>query len=96
MKVRTLALAGLLAVVGTSADAIEVKKQLPVSGSPEAIWRIASEFCSIKDWHPDFSGCTQSMKNGVVWRVLTLKEGAKPRCASASCQPERDRAVEER
>lgn len=76
MNVRTLALAGLgFAVAAGVAEAVEIKKQLPVSGTPEAVWKIASEYCSIKDWHPDFSGCTQSMKDGVVWRVLTLKDG---------------------
>ena len=76
MKLGTIALAGVsLALAAGAAEAIEVKKQLAVSGSPEAVWKIASGFCSIKDWHPDFSGCTQSMKDGVVWRVLTLKEG---------------------
>ncbi|WP_334150485.1 SRPBCC family protein [Hyphomicrobium sp.] len=76
MKTTTLAAIALtLSFAAGSADAVEIKKQLPVQGTPEAIWKIANEFCSIQDWHPDFSGCTQSMKDGVVWRVLTLKEG---------------------
>jgi len=76
MKFRAFVLSGLaLAITAGTAGAVEVKKSLPVKGDPAAIWKVASEFCSIQDWHPDFSGCTQSMKDGVVWRVLTLKEG---------------------
>lgn len=76
MKIRTFVLSGLaLTIIADTANAVEIKKSLPVEGNPAAIWKVASEFCSIQDWHPDFSGCTQSMKDGVVWRVLTLREG---------------------
>lgn len=76
MNFRTLAFSALALVAASSvANAVEVKKSLAVPGDPEAIWKVAKEFCSIEDWHPDFSGCTQSMKDGVVWRILTLQEG---------------------
>ena len=76
MRSRVVALAGAL-ILSTvmSANAVEVKKKLEVPGSPDDVWKIASEFCSIKTWHPTFSGCTQYMENGVVWRVLTLRDG---------------------
>jgi hypothetical protein len=76
MKSRIVALAGAL-FLGTmvSAHAVEIQKKLEVPGNPESVWKIANEFCSIKTWHPAFSDCTQSMENGVVWRVLTLRDG---------------------
>lgn len=76
MKICAVILSGLaLAATSGAAASVEIKKSIPIVGDPAAIWKVASEFCSIQHWHPDFSGCTQSMKEGVVWRILTLKDG---------------------
>ncbi len=59
MKISSLLLScASLVFAAETASAVEVKKSLPVQGEPEAIWKIANAFCSIKDWHPDFSGCS--------------------------------------
>lgn len=76
MEIRAFVLPSLaLALASNPAASVEIKKSLMIEGIPSSIWRVASNFCSIQDWHPDFSRCTQSMRDGVVWRILTLKEG---------------------
>lgn len=76
MKLRVVALASaMFAAALAPANAYEMHKSLVTNGDSDVIWRVASEYCSIARWHPAFSGCTQKMTDGVVWRVLTLKDG---------------------
>lgn len=53
---------------------VEVSKQVEVAADQEAVWKVASEFCSIREWGGVFSDCTQEMVDGVVWRTLTIKD----------------------
>lgn len=76
MNLRVLPTAILIGFAAISAvQAAEVKKSISITGDPAKIWKIANEFCSIPDWDPVFSACTQHMENGVVWRVLTIAQG---------------------
>jgi hypothetical protein len=69
-----LAAAALVVACGPAA-AVEVNKKIAVPGDMDVIWTKISEFCSIKDWHPALSNCTESKEGGDTIRVLTLKDG---------------------
>ncbi|MBR0687841.1 SRPBCC family protein [Bradyrhizobium manausense] len=76
MRKKMVALSALMLLTGVAtANAVEVKEQIVVSASPEVVWKVANEYCSIKTWGKVFSNCTQNMKDGVVWRFLTVKDG---------------------
>lgn len=78
MRKTMIAAAAAVSLTGIAeASAVEVKEQLVVTGSPEAVWKVANEYCSIKTWGKVFSNCTQHMKEGVVWRYLTIKDGGQ-------------------
>lgn len=38
-------------------------------------WAVFSEFCSIKDWHPDVATCVLGERDGKPARTVTLKDG---------------------
>lgn len=57
----------------SAANAVEVKKELAVNADMAKVWKVAGEYCSIKEWSPSFSDCTQYMENGTIWRILTIK-----------------------
>lgn len=38
-------------------------------------WAVFSEFCSIKDWHPDVASCTLGERDGKPARTVTLVDG---------------------
>jgi len=76
MKFAVALLAAL--VIGTaSASAIEVKKHIAAPGQPPTVWAVASEFCSIKDWHPVVADCQETKEGEATFRTLTLKDGGK-------------------
>ena len=77
MRVMKLALAALVVLVVTcsSAYAIDVNKKIEAPGQMLVVWTIASEFCSIKDWHPALADCKESKEGDVTFRTLTLKDG---------------------
>jgi len=60
-----------------SASAITVKKRIEAPGLPPEIWAIVGAFCQIKDWHPAVADCVETKDGDVVFRTLTLKDGAK-------------------
>ena len=70
--------AAVTLVIGTgSASAVEVKKHIAAPGQPLKVWTIASDFCSIKDWHPAVADCVETKEGDATFRTLTLKDGAK-------------------
>jgi len=79
MRMMKLALAtGFALLIGSgSAYAITVKKRIEAPGLPPDIWAIAGAFCQIKDWHPAVAECAETKDGDVVFRTLTLKDGAK-------------------
>jgi len=74
-----LALATVFALViaSGSAYAITVKKRIEAPGLPAEVWAVAGGFCQIKDWHPAVAECVEAQEGDVVFRTLTLKDGAK-------------------
>ncbi|MEX2517607.1 MAG: SRPBCC family protein [Gammaproteobacteria bacterium] len=54
----------------------KVEKDMEINASPDKVWAIISEFCSIQDWHPAVEKCESdgSHEKGTT-RVLTLGNG---------------------
>jgi hypothetical protein len=79
MRIIRLALITTTALVigSASAYAITVKKRIEAPGLPPEVWAVAGAFCQIKDWHPAVATCEESKEGDVVFRTLTLKDGAK-------------------
>ncbi len=80
MRMMKLALAtGFALLIGSgSAYAITVKKRIEAPGLPAEVWAVAGEtFCTIKEWHPAVAECAETKDGDVVFRTLTLKDGAK-------------------
>jgi hypothetical protein len=76
MRLMKLALAALaLVATSGSAYAIDVNKKNEVTGQMLVVWTIASDFCSIKDWHPAVADCKESKEGEDTFRTLTLKDG---------------------
>lgn len=79
MRIMKFALATVLAFLfaSGSAYAITVKKRIEAPGLPPEVWAVSGAFCQIKDWHPAVAECVESKEGDVVFRTLTLKDGAK-------------------
>ena len=45
-----------------------------IKASPDAVWKLLSEPCAIKNWHPDVTDCQSTTP---LTRTLTLKNGGK-------------------
>ena len=77
MRGMKLALGSVVALVfaNGSAYAIDVNKKNEVPGQMLVIWALASDFCSIKDWHPAVADCKESKEGDDTFRTLTLKDG---------------------
>lgn len=73
MKLAFVAFVALCAA-SSSAYAIDVNKKIEAPGQMLVVWTIASEFCSIKDWHPALADCKESKEGDDTFRVLTLKD----------------------
>jgi len=72
---RILAAATLAAVFASPAFALDVKKSIKVTASPEATWKAIGDFCGIGDWHPAVAKCDLSQHGGVTFRTLSLNGG---------------------
>lgn len=75
-KLSLIAVAALIAWSAT-AEAIDVKKRREAPGTPAQVWAVVGDFCAIKNWHPAVAECEQTKEDDVVFRILTLKDGAK-------------------
>ena len=54
----------------------KVVETLDVNATPDRVWSVISDFCGIKDWHPDVTDCVSD--NGSEpdsIRVITLESG---------------------
>lgn len=72
-----VAAAAVLALGITSAFALTVQKRREAPGTPAEIWEIVGTFCAIESWHPAVAECEETEEDDVVYRTLTLKDGAK-------------------
>jgi Polyketide cyclase / dehydrase and lipid transport len=71
----TLASCAALALSTGAAFAVDVNKKIEAPGQVLVVWTLASDFCSIKDWHPAVAKCEQSKEGSDTFRTLTLKDG---------------------
>ncbi|MCG8325154.1 MAG: SRPBCC family protein [Thiotrichales bacterium] len=57
---------------------VKVVKEIEINASPDKVWEIISDYCSIKDWHPDISECTADKGSETESvREITLANGEK-------------------
>ena len=57
---------------------VKVAKEIEINASPDKVWEIISDYCSIKDWHPDISECTADKgSEPESVREITLANGEK-------------------
>ncbi|WP_237153541.1 SRPBCC family protein [Oryzibacter oryziterrae] len=66
----------ILSTVASAAEAAGVKFRLE-SQEVDALkaFDAIGDFCGIKDWHPDVTGCEIGERDGKQIRTLTLKDG---------------------
>lgn len=70
----------------------KVVEEVEINASPEEVWAIISEFCSIKDWHPMVTDCESDKGTEVdSVRVITLENGAAVKEQLARHFPDRRR-----
>jgi uncharacterized protein YndB with AHSA1/START domain len=51
-------------------------EEIEINASPEKVWAVISDYCSIKDWHPTVTDCTADKGNEPdSVRVITLEGG---------------------
>jgi hypothetical protein len=78
MTKTSFALFGLTALVFASpAFAVDVKRSVDVTATPDAAWKAIGDFCGIGNWHPAVAKCEISSKGGATFRTLTLKGGGE-------------------
>ena len=77
MKIKSLLGALPLALLATSAMALEVKVAKDSPAPPEAAWAAIGDWCGIASWHPAIEKCDPSVKDGANFRNLFLKGGGE-------------------
>lgn len=66
-----------------------VDMQIEINASPEQVWAVVQDFCSIKDWHPAVTDCTADGGNEPdSIRTLTMENGEQFTEQLARHQPE--------
>lgn len=75
MKKSGLLIAAASLIFAAPAYALDVKKTIDIPASPDAVWKIAGDFCGIGNWHPAIEKCEISKRNGGTYRTLSLKGG---------------------
>jgi len=64
-------------------------EEIEINASPEKVWAVISDYCSIKDWHPTVTDCTSDKGNEPESvRVITLEGGEQIREILAKYKPE--------
>ncbi len=72
----TLLIPSLVMAHGPSRQ--KVTETVEINASPDKVWGIISDFCSIKDWHPDINSCTSDKGSEVgAIRTIELANGEK-------------------
>jgi Polyketide cyclase / dehydrase and lipid transport len=75
MPKRALIVAASLMLWSGPAFALTAKARTEAPGTPQQVWALAADFCSIKTWHPSIAACTTSTEDGALVRHLTLTGG---------------------
>lgn len=64
-------------------------EEIEINASPDKIWSVIGDYCSIKDWHPTVTDCTADKGNEPdSLRVITLEGGEQIREILAKHKPE--------
>ena len=56
---------------------VKVAKDIEINASPEAVWAIVTDICSIKDWNASITDCSSNGNEVGSKRDLTLDNGEK-------------------
>ena len=63
-------------------------EEIEINASPEKVWSVIGNFCSIKNWHPTVTDCTSDKGNEPdSIRVVTLEGGEQIREILAKHNP---------
>ena len=56
----------------------KVVEEIEINASPDKVWSIISDFCSIQDWHPGIKSCTADNGSKIESvRTIELENGEK-------------------
>ena len=51
-------------------------EEIEINATPDKVWSVIGDFCSIKDWHPTVTDCSSDKGNEPdSVRVITLEDG---------------------
>ncbi len=65
-------------------------EEIEINATPDKIWSVIGDFCSIKDWHPTITDCTADKGNEPdSLRVITLEGGEQIREILAKHKPDK-------
>lgn len=73
---RSFAIALLMTLAAFPARAADVERTVDVAASPEEVWAMVGDFCSIQEWHPAIVACEAEEKAGTTYRYLETGDGA--------------------
>lgn len=108
-RIKTLLIAFLLVpglVMAHGPARVKVVKEIEVNASPDKVWSVISDFCSIKDWHPDITECKAdkgsepesvreiTLANGEVIKEKLFKIDNDKRFMQYALQLEKGRIIE--
>ena len=64
-------------------------EEIEINATPDKIWSVIGDYCSIKDWHPSVTDCTADKGNEPdSLRVITLEGGEQIREILAKHEPD--------
>ena len=65
-------------------------EEIEINATPDKVWLVIGDFCSIKDWHPSVIDCTNDKGNEPdSIRVITLEGGEQIREILAKHKPDK-------
>ena len=65
-------------------------EEIEINATPDKVWSVIGDFCSIKDWHPTVTDCTSDKGNEPdSIRVITLDGGEQIREILARHEPDK-------
>lgn len=68
-----------IAIQAHGPSRLKLEEEINVAATPDKVWSIIADFCSISDWHPGVHSCAGEGANEVgAIRVLTLGEEGGP------------------
>lgn len=70
------AVSGAIATAGLAAN-YELRREVHLPVSMTEAWHLVGDFCDIDDWHPDVAGCSVTVIDGRLHRVLTAADGSE-------------------